>query len=98
MVPLLLANPSNSDIQNYVYGNDRLILELFKWLDNLTPYLLSEAMLQNNNSLSNNRSDASRLSTKPRGRLIESLAKHFHKVRLKTSKILFQIPRLSVLA
>ena len=82
MVPILLADPSNAEILDYVSGNDLLILALFKWLDNLTSDLLSEAKLQCASSLPSNRSNASRLSTKPKGRLIESLAKDLNKVSL----------------
>ena len=81
MVPLLFANPSDADVIKYVSGNDWLIYEMFTWLDELTPYLLSELTSQHSHLHSNKRkSDASRLSTKPRGKLIESLAKDLNLV------------------
>ena len=81
MVPLLFANPSDAEVIKYVSGNDRLIYEMFTWLDELTPFRLSELTSQHSRLSSNGRkSDASRLSTKPRGKLIESLAKDLNLV------------------
>ena len=68
MVPLLFANPSDADVIKYVSGNDWLIYEMFTWLDELTPYLLSELTSQHSHLHSNKRkSDATfKINTKNR--------------------------------
>ena len=79
VIPLLLADPSDADILKVISGNDQLTLKMFQWLDNLTPYLLSEA--SNKYSMGNEKkSNGSRLATKPRAKLIESLARSLNLV------------------
>jgi len=74
IIPLLLADPSDADILKFISGNDPLTFEMFKWLDNLTPYILSET--QNKYSHGKDRkSNGLRLATKPRAKLIESIAR-----------------------
>ena len=86
MIPLLLSDPSDADILKFISGNDHLIFEMFKWLDNLTPYILSETI--NNYSQGKDRkSNGLRLATKPRAKLIESIARGLNLVKQKIPQL-----------
>ena len=89
IIPLLLADPSDADILKFISGNDPLTFQMFKWLDNLTPYILSET--QNKYSQGKDRkSNGLRLATKPRAKLIESLARNLDLVKQKFPQIQLQ--------
>ena len=80
LIPLLLSDPSDADVLKLISGNDHLTFQMFKWLDNLTPYILSETI----NSYSqgkDRKSNGLRLATKPRAKLIESMARSLNLVR-----------------
>ena len=84
MIPLLLSDPSDADILKFISGNDHLTFPMFKWLDNLTPYILSET--RNKYSQGKDRkSNGLRLATKPRAKLIESIARSLNLVKQKIS-------------
>lgn len=84
IIPLLLADPSDADILKFISGNDPLTFQMFKWLDNLTPYILSET--QNKYSQGKDRkSNGLRLATKPRAKLIESIARSLDLVKKNTT-------------
>ena len=80
MIPLLLSDPSDADILKFISGNDHLTLQMFEWLDNLTPYILSETIKKYSQG-KDRKSNGLRLATKPRAKLIESIARSLNLVK-----------------